>query len=64
MSGITIVLWLILRTLVNRMLARPMFSNHRLSLYNTGLFLISLGTAILFARIFTLFTSNQISGLV
>ncbi|WP_320172726.1 mechanosensitive ion channel domain-containing protein [Maridesulfovibrio sp.] len=64
MSGITIVLWLILRILVKRMLCRPMFSNHRLALYNTGLFLISFGTAILFARIFTLFTANQITGLL
>ena len=64
MSGITVVLWLLLRTMVKKMLRRPIFSNHQLSFYNTGLFLISLGTAILVARVFTLFTANQITGLV
>ncbi|TIH15342.1 mechanosensitive ion channel protein MscS [Marinifilum sp. JC120] len=64
MSAVTILLWLILRALVKKMLRRPMFSNHQLSFYNRGLFLISLGTAILFARVFTLFTANQITGLL
>ncbi|NDV25109.1 mechanosensitive ion channel family protein [Desulfovibrio sp. JC010] len=64
MSGITVFLWLTLRYLVKKMLRRPMFSKHQLSFYNKGLFLISLGAAILFARFFTLFTANQVTGLV
>jgi len=64
MSAITLGLWIFLRTSISKMLRRPMFRNHQLSFYNSGLFLISLGTAIYFARLFTLFTANQITGLL
>lgn len=64
MCGVTIMLWLTLRALVTRMLRRPMFSRHKLSFYNKGLFLIALGAAIWLARVFTLFTANQITGLL
>ncbi|WP_415714589.1 mechanosensitive ion channel family protein [Maridesulfovibrio sp.] len=64
MCSITVLLWWILRTMAKRMLCRPMFNSHRISYYNKGLFLISLGTAILLARQLTMFTANQITGLI
>jgi len=64
LAAITAILWLILRNSVKHLLERPMFSKHQLSFYNSGLMLIAAGTGIFISRHLTLFTSNQITGLV
>ncbi|WP_320169097.1 mechanosensitive ion channel domain-containing protein [Maridesulfovibrio sp.] len=61
---ITIGLWLFLRQGVKRLLRRPAFGDHGLSCYNFGLIMISLGIGMYIARSVTLFTSNQITGLL
>ncbi|WP_027720925.1 mechanosensitive ion channel family protein [Maridesulfovibrio zosterae] len=58
------ICWLILRNLVTHLLKRQMFANHKISFYNKGLIFISLGAGMFIARFMTLFTSNQITGLV
>ncbi|WP_432737706.1 mechanosensitive ion channel family protein [Maridesulfovibrio sp. FT414] len=64
LTGFTVLLWVVLRNLVSHLLKRSMFSTHRISYYNSGLLLISLGFGVYAARMMTLFTSNQITGLI
>lgn len=61
---LTGIMWFTLRKMVKHLLTRRMFSKHNISFYNTGLFLIALGTSIFISRNMTLFTSNQITGLL
>ncbi|SDL38784.1 Mechanosensitive ion channel [Maridesulfovibrio ferrireducens] len=64
MSIIALVCWVLLRQSVKTLLKRPNFSKHSMSSYNFGLLMLSLGAGIFIARHITLFTSNQITGLV
>lgn len=64
LAVIAAIFWLILRHSVKHLLQRPMFSKHRLSFYNYGLALIAIGAGIFISRHLTLFTSNQITGLI
>ncbi|WP_291328855.1 mechanosensitive ion channel domain-containing protein [Desulfovibrio sp. UCD-KL4C] len=64
MVVIALACWLFLRQAVKILLKRSIFANHSMSAYNFGLIMLSLGAGIFIARQLTLFTSNQITGLV
>ncbi|OEU66121.1 MAG: mechanosensitive ion channel protein MscS [Desulfovibrio sp. S3730MH75] len=61
---ISFVCWIALRQSVKALLRRPSFIKHSMSAYNLGLMMLSLGAGIFLARKVTLFTSNQITGLI
>ncbi|SMF20406.1 mechanosensitive ion channel family protein [Desulfovibrio gilichinskyi] len=64
MAIIAFACWIFLRQAVKILLKRSIFANHSMSAYNFGLIMLSLGAGIFIARQVTLFTSNQITGLV
>ena len=64
MAIIAFACWIFLRQAVKILLKRCIFATHSMSAYNFGLIMLSLGAGIFIARQVTLFTSNQITGLV
>ncbi len=61
---ISLVCWVVLRHAVKTLLKRPSFIKHSMSAYNFGLMMLSIGAGIFISRKITLFTSNQITGLI
>ncbi|WP_031482089.1 mechanosensitive ion channel family protein [Maridesulfovibrio frigidus] len=61
---ISLICWVVLRQAVKTLLRRPSFIKHSMSAYNLGLIMLSLGAGIFISRKVTLFTSNQITGLI
>ncbi len=63
-AAITAALWQGLRTSISRILKRPAFSEHSMRDYNAGVFFIAAGIGVYAATNITIFTFNQITGLV